>query len=141
MNFFKQFRHLKYNPIHLSYLYAMRSNFRNIFFRHEHKNKQSTGIMPNWIVYIVSIFSFLPSVVDSQSQWTTIGTNAMVTYHSGYILASATDANGNVYVVGDFYNSNNCQYVAKWTKSTNTWAELGASPITFSHLGGIQTTG
>jgi len=43
---------------------------------------------------------------------------------NGFIRALTSDAQGNVYVAGAFKNQSGRYYVAKWSKTTNSWSEI-----------------
>jgi len=52
---------------------------------------------------------------------------------NGTINCISTDKDGNIYVAGAFKNSRGKFYVAKWSKSTNMWSEIGeGSSLTFN---------
>ncbi|MFP5041120.1 T9SS type A sorting domain-containing protein [Parasediminibacterium sp. JCM 36343] len=63
------------------------------------------------------------------AQWAILGTRTILGGYigldkdNGSILTICSDANGNVYAAGAFYNSNQNYYVAEWDGSK--WSELG----------------
>jgi len=68
--------------------------------------------------------SYVAYFNKSANSWIELGgTNSFI--GNGRIWAINLDSAGNVYVGGDFKNSDGKIYVAKWTKTTNSWSELG----------------
>ncbi len=68
--------------------------------------------------------SYVAYFNKSANSWIELGgTNSFI--GNGRIWAINLDSTGNVYVGGDFKNSDGKIYVAKWTKTTNSWSELG----------------
>ncbi len=71
------------------------------------------------------------------SSWQELGGTNSSTFNS-FILSLATDAGGNVYAAGEFFNGSRKPYVAKWNGSS--WQELGGSnSYTFSSNGYIRS--
>ncbi len=68
------------------------------------------------------------------TSWVQLGGNNALGVNNT-IWSICADNIGNVYAAGDFTNSTNHNYIAKWTQSTNKWSVLGGTNPVDSNWG------
>lgn len=87
-------------------------------------------------VYSVKQSGTYPNDIYQIRKWNGLNFTALtdqnISYFNGNIRRLEFDKNGNLFVVGDFKNSNGQYFVAKW--DGNNWSQIGSSQTTFGSV-------